>query len=89
MSLSIRRGTTFWLLAMVSSVRERNLSGTPSLTMVIAEEDHPEHIAYRIEKIGGETPGEMIAVLQLHQPRPLDAPAMNSAWENSAKSYRR
>jgi hypothetical protein len=30
---------------MAGSVRERNLNGTPWLTMVIAEGDHPEHIA--------------------------------------------
>jgi hypothetical protein len=30
---------------MAGSVRERNLRGTPWLTMVIAESDHPVHIA--------------------------------------------
>jgi hypothetical protein len=45
MSVYIRRGTTFWLPTMAGSVRERNLRGTPWLTMVIAEGDHPEHIA--------------------------------------------
>lgn len=47
--LNIRRGVTFWLQTMASSVRERNLRGTPWLTMVIAEGDHPEHIAVIIE----------------------------------------
>jgi hypothetical protein len=45
MSLFVRRGVTFWLPTMAGSVRERNLRGTPWLTMVIAEGDHPEHIA--------------------------------------------
>ena len=37
MSVYIRRGITFWLPTMAGSVRERNLRGTPWLTMVIAE----------------------------------------------------
>ena len=37
MSVFVRRGTTFWLPTMAGSVRERNLRGTPWLTMVIAE----------------------------------------------------
>ena len=45
MSVYIRRGTTFWLPTMAGSVRERNLRRNPWLTMVIAENDHPEHIA--------------------------------------------
>ena len=45
MSVYIRRGTTFWLPTMAGSVRERNLRGTPWLTTVIAEGDHPQHIA--------------------------------------------
>src|SRR5215472_13234576 len=45
MSVYIRRGTTFWLPTMAGSVRERNLGSTPWLTMVIAEGDHPVHIA--------------------------------------------
>jgi hypothetical protein len=49
MSVYIRRGVTFWLPTMAGSVRERNLRGTPWLTMVIAEGDHPEHIAVIIE----------------------------------------
>jgi hypothetical protein len=49
MSIFIRRGTTFWLPTMAGSVRERNLRGTPWLTMVIAEGDHPVHIAVLIE----------------------------------------
>src|SRR5215469_1412061 len=49
MSVYIRRGTTFWLPTMAGSVRERNLRGTPWLTMVIAEGDHPAHIAVLIE----------------------------------------
>jgi len=49
MSVFVRRGTTFWLPTMAGSVRERNLRATPWLTMVIAEADHPEHIAVIIE----------------------------------------
>jgi hypothetical protein len=49
MSVYVRRGVTFWPPAMAGSVRERNLRGTPWLTMVIAEGDHPEHIAVIIE----------------------------------------
>src|SRR5262252_369276 len=45
MSVYVRRGTTFWLPTMAGSVRERNLGRTPWLTMVIAEDDHPKHIA--------------------------------------------
>ena len=56
MSLYIRRGTTFWLPTMAGSVRERNLRGTPWLTMVIAEGDHPVHIA-----VIAEGPAEVVA----------------------------
>jgi general stress protein 26 len=49
MSVYIRRGITFWLPTMAGSVRERNLRGMPWLTMVIAENDHPKHIAVIIE----------------------------------------
>jgi predicted pyridoxine 5'-phosphate oxidase superfamily flavin-nucleotide-binding protein len=45
MSVYVRRGTSFWLPTMAGSVRERNLRRTPWLTMVIAEADHPVHIA--------------------------------------------
>ena len=45
MSVYVRRGTTFWLPTMAGSLRERNLRRTPWLTMVIAEGDHPVHIA--------------------------------------------
>ena len=37
MSVYVRRGITFWLPTMAGSVRERNLRGTPWLTLVIAE----------------------------------------------------
>jgi hypothetical protein len=56
MSVYIRRGVTFWLPTMAGSVRERNLRGMPWLTMVIAENDHPEHIAVIIEG-----PAEVVA----------------------------
>jgi hypothetical protein len=56
MSIFIRRGATFWLPTMAGSVRERNLRGTPWLTMVIAEEDHPLHIAVIVEG-----PAEVVA----------------------------
>jgi hypothetical protein len=45
MSLYFRRDTAFWLPTMAGSVRERHLRSTPWLTMVIAEGDHPVHIA--------------------------------------------
>ncbi len=51
MSVYIRRGATFWLPTMAGSARERNLRTTPWMTMVIAEGDHPEHIAVLIEGI--------------------------------------
>jgi len=56
MSVYVRRGVTFWLPTMAGSVRERNLRGTPWLTMVIAEGDHPVHIAVLIEG-----PAEVVA----------------------------
>ena len=49
MSTYIRRGTVFWLPTVAGSVRERNLRGTPWLTLVIAEGDRGEHIAVLIE----------------------------------------
>jgi general stress protein 26 len=55
MSVYVRRGTTFWLPTMAGSVRERNLRGTPWLTMVIAEGDHPVHIA-----VIAEGPAEVV-----------------------------
>jgi hypothetical protein len=62
MSVYIRRGTTFWLPTMAGSLRERNLRRMPWLTMVIAEADHPEHIA-----VITEGPAEVVA--------PSDVPA--------------
>ena len=56
MSIFIRRGDTFWLPTMAGSMRERNLRGTPWLTMVIAEGDHPVHIA-----VIAEGPAEVVA----------------------------
>ena len=41
MSVYVRRGVTFWLPTMAGSVGN-GTSGTPWLTMVIAEGDHPE-----------------------------------------------
>jgi general stress protein 26 len=60
MSLYVRRGTTFWLPTMAGSVRERNLRRTPWLTMVIAEGDHPVHIA-----VIAEGPAEVVAPSQV------------------------
>ncbi|HEX6448850.1 MAG TPA: pyridoxamine 5'-phosphate oxidase family protein, partial [Trebonia sp.] len=60
MSIFIRRGVTFWLPTMAGSVRERNLRSTPWLTMVIAEGDHPEHVAVLIEG-----PAEVVAPPQV------------------------
>jgi predicted pyridoxine 5'-phosphate oxidase superfamily flavin-nucleotide-binding protein len=72
MSVFIRRGTTFWLPTMTGSVRERNLRGTPWLTMVIAEGDHPEHIA-----VITEGPAEIVAPSQV----PADVrAAATGAW---------
>jgi hypothetical protein len=56
MSSYIRRGTTFWLPTVAGSVRERNLRGTPWLTMVIAEGDHGAHVVVILEG-----PAEVIA----------------------------
>jgi general stress protein 26 len=60
MSLYFRRGTTFWLPTMAGSVRERNLRRTPWLTLVIAEGDHPEHIA-----VIAEGPAEVVALAEV------------------------
>jgi general stress protein 26 len=60
MSVFVRRGVTFWLPTMAGSVRERNLRGTPWLTMVIAEGDHPEHITVIVEG-----PAEVVAPPQV------------------------
>jgi len=60
MSLFYRRDVTFWLPTMAGSVRERNLRETPWLTMVIAEGDHPVHIAVIVEG-----PAEVVAPPQV------------------------
>ncbi len=60
MSVYVRRGVTFWLPTMAGSVRERDLRGTPWLTMVIAEGDHHEHIAVIIDG-----PAEVVAPPQV------------------------
>ena len=60
MSLFYRRDVTFWLPTMTGSVRERNLRETPWLTMVIAEGDHPVHIAVIVEG-----PAEVVAPPQV------------------------
>ena len=76
MSVYIRRGTTFWLPTMAGSVRERNLRGTPWLTMVIAEGDHPHHIA-----VIAEGPAEVVATSEV--PADVRAAATGdwvSAW---------
>jgi len=75
MSVYVRRGTTFWLPTMAGSVRERNLSKMPWLTMVIAEGDHPVHVA-----VIAEGPAEVIG--------PSDVPAdvraaVKGDWVNS------
>ena len=75
MSIYIRRGTTFWLPTMAGSVRERNLRGTPWLTMVVAEGDHPEHIA-----VIAEGPAEVLPPGQV----PADVRAAATAdWVNA------
>jgi len=60
MSVYVRRGTTFWLPTMAGSLRERNLRRTPWLTMVIAEGDHPVHIA-----VIAEGPAEIVTPQQV------------------------
>ena len=60
MSVFVRRVVTFWLPTMAKTVRERNLRVTPWLTMVIAEGDHPAHIAVIVEG-----PAEFAAPSQL------------------------
>ncbi|HEX4830506.1 MAG TPA: pyridoxamine 5'-phosphate oxidase family protein [Trebonia sp.] len=56
MSSYVRREATFWLPTVAGSVRERNLRGTPWLTLVVAEGDRDEHIAVLIEG-----PAEVVA----------------------------
>jgi hypothetical protein len=60
MSVYVRRGIIFWLPTVAGSVRERNLRGTPWLTMVIAEGDHGEHIAVLIEGSAGVVPPSQV-----------------------------
>src|SRR5215468_5157769 len=75
MSVYVRRGTTFWLPTMAGSVRERNLRRTPWLTMVIAEGDHPVHVA-----VIAEGPAEVVAPPQV----PADVrAAVASDWVSS------
>jgi predicted pyridoxine 5'-phosphate oxidase superfamily flavin-nucleotide-binding protein len=75
MSVYVRRGTTFWLPTMADSVRERNLRGTPWLTMVIAESDHPEHIA-----VITEGPAQVVAPSEV----PADVrAAVTGDWVNA------
>jgi general stress protein 26 len=61
MSVFVRRGTVFWLPTMAGSVRERNLRGTPWLTLVIAEGDHAEHIAVLVEGPAQVVPSSEVA----------------------------
>lgn len=68
MSSYIRRDVTFWLPTMAGSIRERNLRGTPWLTMVIAEGDRGEHIAVIVEgpaeiTVPAKVPGEVRAAV--------------------------
>jgi hypothetical protein len=76
MSVFVRRGTTFWLPTMAGSMRERNLCGTPWLTMVVAEGDDDEHIAVIIEG-----PAEVIAPSEVPADVRAAAPSeWVSAW---------
>jgi hypothetical protein len=52
----IRRAATFWLPTFDATVRERNVSDTPSLVLVVAEGDGSEHIAVIIEGTGTVIP---------------------------------
>ncbi|WP_432875535.1 pyridoxamine 5'-phosphate oxidase family protein [Kribbella sp. CA-245084] len=45
MSMYVRSGTDFWLPAVAGSIRARNLTKNPWLTMVIAENDDETHVA--------------------------------------------
>ena len=68
LSIYIRRDLTFWLPTMAGSVRERNLRGTPWLTIVVAEGNHPDHIAVIIEGptevlAPSEVPGDVQAAV--------------------------
>jgi hypothetical protein len=75
MSVYVRRGTTFWMPTMAGSVRERHLRGTPWLTMVIAEEDHPAHIA-----VIAEGPARVVAAPEV----PADVrAAVTGDWVNT------
>jgi nitroimidazol reductase NimA-like FMN-containing flavoprotein (pyridoxamine 5'-phosphate oxidase superfamily) len=72
MSVYVRRGAIFWLPTMAGSVRERNLRATPWLTMVIAEADHPVHIA-----VIAEGPAEIVPLPEV----PADVrDAVKSDW---------
>jgi Pyridoxamine 5'-phosphate oxidase len=72
MSVYVRRGTTFWLPTMAGSMRERNLRGMPWLTMVIAEGDHPVHIA-----VIAEGPAQVVTLTEV----PADVrAAVTSDW---------
>jgi general stress protein 26 len=75
MSVYVRRGTTFWLPTMAGSVRERNVRRTPWLTLVIAEADHPVHIA-----VITEGPVEVVEPSQV--PDDVRA-AVTGDWVNS------
>jgi hypothetical protein len=44
-----RRGTRFWLPTGAGSVRERNVKGSPWLSLVVTEGDRERHIAVIIE----------------------------------------
>ena len=75
MSSYIRRDTIFWLPTVAGSVRERNVRGTPWLTMVIAEGDHGQHIV-----VITEGPAEVVAPAQV--PAEVRA-AMTGDWVNA------
>ncbi len=69
MSSYVRRDTTFWLPTVAGSVRERNLRGTPWLTMVITEGDHGAHVAVILEGpaeviASAEVPGDVRSAAQ-------------------------
>jgi general stress protein 26 len=57
MSMYIRSGTAFWLPAVAGSVRARNLTTNPWLTMVVAENDDESHIA-----VITEGPAELVTL---------------------------
>jgi hypothetical protein len=56
----IRRAATFWLPTFDATVRERNVSATPWLVLVVAEGDGSEHVAVIVEGTGTVIPAAAV-----------------------------